>query len=533
MLYLLSRVQRFVHRHLFGVGYLITRSKGVATLLFYAVLLPGVIMHEISRFMIAGMFRIRPTHFTFVPDEQQDGTFELGFIHYGFVINPVFRAIVDLVPLVIGILGIIMIGGWALGWSDFVDSLRTLDVYRIGDAFGALVSKPDFFLWSYVLFGLANTMLPSRKEARGLWLPFALLGVIIGLFAVLGMDLAIIRLMTGPIGQIVYGLTAVFTVVLLIDLIAMGIIWVIERLLNSVTRQEVQYGPLVPAKGTKALPKPQPKSVYELALPLPPPPGKPGFRSRVIRPPSTALPIPVAEVHAVHTSSEDEPIIEKPEKTEVPALGGAQPTGAPALKPGPAVGTNLPVPAGPRPSTQPPAQPARPAPSFGAAKPSGDKPAEPAGPRPSTQPPAQPARPAPSFGAAKPPGDKPAEPASPRPSTQPPAQPAQPAPSFGAAKPPGDKPAEPARPSPFAPKPAASAGSSGNLPALRPAQPPAGAKPSTPAQPKPAFAPLGKPSPKPTAGRPVSDDDDVIEGEVVDDDVSYEDDPDYAPEDDE
>jgi hypothetical protein len=324
-------------------------------------------------------------------------------------------------------------------------------------------------------------MMPSRKEAIGLWLPLSFLLAIVAVFAVLGMDLAIIRFMTGPVGQMIYGLTTVFTLVFIIDLIPVVIIWIVERALNTVTRQEVQYGPVVPVKATKALPKPQIKSVYELALPLPPPPGKPGFKSRVIRPPSTALPIPVAEIHPVHTSSEDEPIIEKP---EVPALDSPQPSGAPALRPGPAVGTNLPVPASPRPTGQPPAAKA-----------------------PASEPP----RPTPLGGMGKT----------------------------------SDKPAEPARPSPFAPKPAASAGSSGNLPALRPTQPPAGPRPTapTPAQPKSPFAsssapgktpfaPLGKPAPKPAAGRPVSEDD-VIEGEVVDDDVTYETDPDYAPDDDE
>ncbi|MBX3082172.1 MAG: hypothetical protein KF716_11115 [Anaerolineae bacterium] len=313
VLYCLYRVQRFIQRHLFGVGYLIARDRGPATLLFYLVLLPGVLLHEISRYIIAGMFRVVPTHFTLFPEEQQDGTFELGFIHFGFIINPVYRAILDLVPLGVGIVATIIIGHFALGWTDFIGSLRTLDFYVISAAFQKLVSRPDFVLWSYILFGIANTMLPSRKEARGLWLPFAILIALLGVFAVFGIWMAVYRLMMGPVATIVYGLTTVFGLVLFIDVIAGSMLWLVERGLNAITHREVQYAP--PESKLAKAAKVPPKSVFELQLPLPAPPGKPGFK---MRSPITTLPVPAGESRPA-TRPADEPItVERPSR---PAIG--------------------------------------------------------------------------------------------------------------------------------------------------------------------------------------------------------------------
>lgn len=557
----LLQIQRYIHRHLFGVGFIISKQRGLATLLFYLALGPGVILHEISRYLVAGMFRIIPTGISFFPEEQQDGTFDLGFVQFGLIINPVYRAIIDLVPLSVGIVAVIAIGGWALGWTDFISSIRTMDIYVIGPAAQTLFSKPDFVLWSYILFGITNTMMPSRKEARGLWLPIALLVAFLGVFAVFGVWQAIVRLMNGPVANIVYGLTAVFGVVLFINCLAASLLWIIERVVSAVTRREVQYAPPVSAVRVQA--KPKPRTVFELQLPLPPPPGKPGFKARTV----TTLPVPAGESRPAPLPERESVTIEKPERAAI---------GAPAPKPAAlgAGGKTGELPAASRaaetPIDEPLAEPAKPkglfgtapapatlatptpAPKLAATTASSDAPAkddesaEPA--KPTT------AAPAPALGVTKPAtspfgqpkpavttSDKPAEPAKPAtPAPAPALGVAKPAPSpFGqpkpaeAAKSASQAPASPfgtkapppppapaasaapagAKPSPFAPKapaPGSAGGSSANLPALRSTQQPA-------ATPKSPFPAAKKPSPL-SSPKSAFDDDDVIEGEVIDED---------------
>ncbi|MBX3063450.1 MAG: hypothetical protein KF726_10775 [Anaerolineae bacterium] len=463
VVFFLMKVQRFILRHLFGVGFLIGRGRGPATLIFYLVLLPGIILHEISRYLVAGMFRVVPTHITFTPEEQADGTFDLGFVQFGFIINPVYRAIIDLVPLAVGIFAVIVIGGAALGWPDFIASLRTLDIYTISEAFQKLVSKPDFVLWSYILFGVVNTMMPTRKEAIGLWLPIAVLVAFLGIFAIFGIWTAVTRLMLGPVATIIYGLTAVFGVVLFLDTLAAIILWTIERLVMAITRKEVQYA--APAPKAAKPQKIRPKTVFELQLPLPAPPGKPGFKARGI---ATTLPVPAAEMRPAASTTPDDrdrPTVERPQR---PALEAPAATAAAS-----------------KPETEPVARPATPA-----------APSLPAG--------TTPLRPAATTGSASAPAPTPApSPTAPKPAAASPfARPAEPARTTGTS---AATPATPPRLNP----PAVSSGSGSNLPA-----------PAAPRSPSPP--PLKSPvptSPKPSPqSAPKLKDDDVIEGEVVDED---------------
>lgn len=458
VVYLLMQVQRFILRHLFGVGFLISRGRGPATLIFYLVLLPGIILHEISRYLVAGMFRVVPTHITFTPEEQADGTFDLGFVQFGLILNPVYRAVVDLVPLAVGIFAVIVIGGAALGWPDFIASLRTLDIYTISTAFQTLVSKPDFVLWSYILFGVVNTMMPTRKEAIGLWLPIAVLVAFLGIFAIFGIWTAVTRLMLGPVATVIYGLTAVFGVVLFLDTLAAILLWTIERLVMAITHKEVQYA--APAPKAAKPQKIRPKTVFELQLPLPAPPGKPGFKARGL---ATTLPVPAAETRPAASTVPDDrdlPTVERPQR--------------PALE----------APIASKSSAEPPATPATPS------LPAGTTPLRPAATTGSASAPLATPSPSPA-------------PAAPRPATASPspfARPAEPARTTGTSA---------ATPTTTPPRLNPPSGSSSNLPAT--------AAPRSPAPP-PLKSPVPT-SPKPSPqSAPKLKDDDVIEGEVVDED---------------
>src|SRR5690349_3411878 len=113
-LVLLLYVQRWIHRHLFGVGYLISREKHAATFFYYLLLLPGVVLHEVSRYLVAGMFHVNPAAFMLFPEAQEDGSLEMGFIRLAIVKNPVYAALIGVAPLLTGMAVIVLISQNAL-----------------------------------------------------------------------------------------------------------------------------------------------------------------------------------------------------------------------------------------------------------------------------------------------------------------------------------------------------------------------------------------------------------------------------------
>jgi len=46
-------LERWIHRHLQGIGLLVTRDPDLATILYSAFFLPGVALHESSHWIVA------------------------------------------------------------------------------------------------------------------------------------------------------------------------------------------------------------------------------------------------------------------------------------------------------------------------------------------------------------------------------------------------------------------------------------------------------------------------------------------------
>src|SRR5260221_3915642 len=161
-------MQRWIHQHLFGMGFLMAKEKHAATLLFYLILLPGVFLHEFSHYMMAGVFGVRSTRFTFFPEAQDDGSLEMGFVELEEVKNPIHAAFIGIATLIIGMLVVVWVSANRLNLPAFLTLLQvSSDLDQLGAALHFLISQPDFLLWTYILFAVANSMMPSAEDRRG------------------------------------------------------------------------------------------------------------------------------------------------------------------------------------------------------------------------------------------------------------------------------------------------------------------------------------------------------------------------------
>ncbi len=341
LLYPMRRLERWLHQHLFKVGWLATKDFSTTTILYYSLFLPGVALHEFTRWLVAGMLNVRAERAIRWPEKQEIGELRLDFVRLAKNTSPLKLAMISLAPLLMGMSVISFIANHIL----LLDGLMSV-IYGESSDWGAalarLLSTPDLWLWAYIILAISNTMMPDWKNLRG-WRPLviAVTIVIVALYLIGTGDAILMALLGGPLANTLNTLALTFAVIIGIDLLATGVLGGIESLIERVTGDSAtfQNGKLVAMRReeiirmrqqqqereqkqqtrARALPSGAP-TIYRFPLPVPPAPGREAAPIVVEREQPPPLPSPTANAPAMITLG------------QTPA---ASPTGAPATSPTP------------------------------------------------------------------------------------------------------------------------------------------------------------------------------------------------------
>lgn len=175
--------QRWLHREIQLLFLLLTRKQTIALGLFSLLFFPGVLLHELSHYLVARLLGVRTGRFSLLPSLMEDGKLRLGYVETAG--SDVARdALIGTAPLlsggaVVAYLGIVQMGLTPLAafvgngdWPGFMQGLR------------ALPAQQDFWLWFYLTFSISSTMLPSASDRRA-WLPVFLTGIFLAGVALL------------------------------------------------------------------------------------------------------------------------------------------------------------------------------------------------------------------------------------------------------------------------------------------------------------------------------------------------------------
>jgi hypothetical protein len=246
-------VVRWIHRHMHGIAYLLTRNREMAVLLYSLPLLPGVILHELSHVLMAFILRVRTQGFTVVPRRETDGRVALGSVMVERV-DAVRASLIGLAPFLAGSIAIWWIGQSVFGLADLGATLLSGHGPTIGDAINQMIHQPDAWLWLYLLFAISNTMFPSASD-RETWPPVILFIAGVFILLVLSARWDILEALASPFGAALTWLTAAFVLTLIVDVPVMVLIALAERGAESIRGQRVYYstpGESRPPKRTRS-----------------------------------------------------------------------------------------------------------------------------------------------------------------------------------------------------------------------------------------------------------------------------------------
>lgn len=204
-------LQRRLHRELQAVLLLLTRRADVALVLFSLLLFPGILLHELSHFIVARLSGVRTGRLSLIPQRMPDGRLQLGYVETSST-DRLRDSLIGVAPLVSGCLFVAYAG---------FDRLKLVGVWNAlvgGEGAGLLTAiqaglhAPDFWVWFYLTLAISATMFPSQSDRRS-WLPVLLVClVLVGLAALTGQGWSLLARLSPLVDQGLRSLASVLAV---------------------------------------------------------------------------------------------------------------------------------------------------------------------------------------------------------------------------------------------------------------------------------------------------------------------------------
>ena len=70
MLWLVRRLQKWLHQQLFKVGWLVSKRLSRTTVIYYLIFFPGIVLYELTVWFSATLFNVRADIAFKIPEEQ-------------------------------------------------------------------------------------------------------------------------------------------------------------------------------------------------------------------------------------------------------------------------------------------------------------------------------------------------------------------------------------------------------------------------------------------------------------------------------
>ncbi len=173
--------------------------------------------------------------------EKQRGLIRLGLVEIDKSTDTVRATLVGMVPLASGVAAIALIGGTRFDISALIASLATGDLPTMAAGFNAFISTPDFWFWIYLVFAIANAMLPEEHDRINWWLFIGAAAAITAFLLLLDLSILLQAWVEGPLTRLAEWLSFAFVMALGIDLFMMGLLAGAEALFSRLLNRELEY----------------------------------------------------------------------------------------------------------------------------------------------------------------------------------------------------------------------------------------------------------------------------------------------------
>ncbi|UCF26998.1 MAG: hypothetical protein JSW42_10145 [Chloroflexota bacterium] len=230
----LAILQRWLHIEIQSVFFLITRRLELALAIFSILFLPGVLLHELSHYLIARLLGVPVGNISIIPQALPDGRLRMGYVETAS--TDIFRdALIGTAPLIAGSIFIAYAGLVRLEFAPVWEQISNGDLPE----YIQVMNQPDFWIWFYFIFVVSSTMFPSASDRRA-WMPILILvALIVALLLISGAGPWLWENLGTSLLSFVHILSLIFVLSALVHLILLPPLWLLRQLLQKMTGLKV------------------------------------------------------------------------------------------------------------------------------------------------------------------------------------------------------------------------------------------------------------------------------------------------------
>jgi hypothetical protein len=225
----LTFLQRLLHSEVQLLLMYLTRNFQWTIRLFALLFLPGVLLHELSHYLMARLLGVRTGRFSLIPRPLSDGRLRLGYVEVGAT-DMIRSTLIGMAPLIAG-LGLIFVIAQGMHLAPLWAVLRDGNWPLFWFGLSLLPRIPNFPFWFYLTLVISSTMLPSDSDRQG-WLPLALLlSFLAGLILLGGGGPWLMQNILAPLSQFLRDVSLLLFFSILVHLLAYLPLALLRRLL--------------------------------------------------------------------------------------------------------------------------------------------------------------------------------------------------------------------------------------------------------------------------------------------------------------
>jgi hypothetical protein len=220
-------IKRWITRYLQELSLRWVGDPDVALILYFVIMLPGVVVHELNHWLTAVVLGVRVRKLSFGPVRTgRSRRVSLGSIRVSNV-DPVRASLIGMAPLVGGSAIILLIGYLVLDVGSLAEAAAGKGMEGALAGLEQLMHVPDFWLWLYLVFSVSNVMLPSESDMDNVRPVLIFLGIVALIVLVVGGVPTIPEDVVTGVNVVAGYLASAFGLTLAVDLVFVLAIWLL------------------------------------------------------------------------------------------------------------------------------------------------------------------------------------------------------------------------------------------------------------------------------------------------------------------